>query len=222
MAATVTCAGHDAISARIELPLRGRWIAELRLATSTAPTGAVTITCTEGLELHGTVQRSAVHLDACDVWIVGGAGGLAARVTSAYRSAQLRDPLAAVLDAAGESLDSTSNSDVLGLPLSRWDCAGTALACLDALADEAGRQLGEAVNWRFLASGALWIGRESWPAGTLPEHAQVLDRDTALDRYLVGAETVTILPGTDLTGVGKVRCSVHRLDAGRVRSELWV
>jgi len=218
----VILAGADVLEAQIDMPPRRRWVIEAKLATDTAPSGRVTFEAGD-FSLSGTIARARVHLGTCSVWVVGGAGGLSASVSMAYRDAQLRHPLEAIRSAAGETLDTSIASSLLTLPLASWDIAARAGVALDALADEAGRQAGEPVNWRMLASGALWMGVDAWPAASLPDHSQVIDEIPDLGVIVIGCAEPSVLPGVDLASVGRVRHVTHRIDRERVRTEvaLW-
>lgn len=222
MPAAALLAGADVLQARIEMALRGRWTVAARIAAASAPSGRATFECADGLTLSGTIARAQAFAEACDVWLVGGAGGLHQHVTGAWQFAQLRDPLEALARATGETLSSTIGGEVLGLALERWSMAGTASAALDALAAEAAQQLREVVRWRVLDDGTLWLGRESWPSAFLPAHAQLLDVEGSQGAvYLVGSETPTVQPGQDIDGIGRVVAVRHRIDPDEVRSRLF-
>jgi len=220
--ALATCANLDVLQGSIRLPLRGVWSADLVLDGATVPSGAVTLAAKGGLSLRGTVVRGGVFLDAAHVRVVGGAGGLAREVAGAYQSAQLRDPLDAILRASGETLSSTVTTEVLTVSLSLWTLGRhRAARALDELAHVASLALAKAIGWRLLPVGSLWIGAESWSAATLPAGADVLERCPAEQRLVIGAETPALLPGVDLPDVGKVVAVEHWLTADRVRTWAW-
>ena len=211
MPATVTVSGSDVLSGRISLPLHRRWVAQLRVDAASALAGAVTITCEDGLQLAGAVVQARVAQDACEAWIVGGAGGLATPVAGSFQRAQLRDPLSAVARAAGETLDDSITDAVLGLEIDRWSTSGPASAALDALAAAAAERLRVDVHWRFLENGRLWIGQEAWPATSLPDHADVLADRAAIGAVVIGTATPTLLPGVEIDGVGRALGVEHFL-----------
>src|SRR5688572_11126836 len=160
----ITCAGADVLRGHLRLGLRGAWTAELVLDTARAPRGRVTLAAAGGLSLVGTVTVAGVELDAAHVRLVGGAGGLTASVSGAFRSAQLRDPLDAALAAGGETLSAATAPDVLAVPLARWSMTrGRVDRALDELAAAASAALGRAIGWRVLSDGTVWLGSESWP-----------------------------------------------------------
>jgi hypothetical protein len=223
--ALVTLGGAGVERGRIALGLSGAWTAQLVLDTPTPPSGPATIAAAGGLELHGTVvpSRSGARLDSSHVWVVGGAGGLATEVGGAFRSAQLRDPLNAILAASGEKLSSTTTSQVLSVSLPFWTLgvhrAGRAL---DELAAEAGRVLGKVIRWRVLSDGTIWLGAETWPTAKLPADADVLDTDPSRRQVTIGPATPALLPGVDLDGVGRVLAVEHHLQPDQVRSLAWI
>ena len=181
------------------------------------------LACAGGLQLHGVVAISTVYQDSTWVRVVGGRGTPGAMVATAYAGALLRDPLGAIADAGGESIDATSTASVLGLSLSRWDIAGAMGPALDALADEAQRQAGGVVSWRFLPSGALWFGAETWPTLALPAGDVVQDPAQLLRLFPLAVETPTIVPGVELEDIGRVRYVSHQIGGEGVRSlvTLW-
>lgn len=219
----ISVGGSAVVSGRIDMPLRGRWIAELILSTDTAPAGRVVIDCAGGLRLSGIVSPGAlVWRDSVQVRILGGQGAPGATLATAYTSGLLRDPLTAIAQAGGETLDTSIAATVTGLSLTRWDVAGDVAASLTALAREAARQLGEPVNWRFIPSGALWFGAETWPAMTMPAGDVAMEAIHFVGHRMVASETPVILPGYDVADVGRVRHVTHYI--GRdIRSDvtLW-
>lgn len=222
MGALATLAGADVLEARMMLPAHGRWCVEATIATLVEPSGRVTFACENGLELSGTVVRTRAYNDAVGVWMVGGANGLDAHVASANRFAFLRDPLDAVMRTCGESLAADVDSAVTTTFVDRWVNGGTGQSCLEAVIVEATRKLGQPVTWRFNADGEIWIGAETWPAVTLPDHAAVIEEDATRGVRIVGCETPTIEPGTDVAGVGRVVYVEHTITADEVRSVCYV
>lgn len=222
--ALATCGDADVLGMAAHLPGRGAWFAKLTLDTATAPSGQVTIAATGGLTLKGTVITGGVFCDVARVYVVGGAGGLrAASPTSAYQNAQLRDPLNAVLKAAGETLSATTSESVLAVLLDFWTvpASRTSLA-LDGLCRAASAAIGSDVVWRVLDDGTIWMGAETWPAAQLPFGADVLDFFPDEGRYVIGVDTPALLPGVNLDGVGQVAAVDHWLSDDEVRTWAWV
>lgn len=222
--ALVTCGGADVLRARLHLPQRGPWFADLTLDTATAPSGRVTIAASGGLSLKGTVTRAGVQLDAAHVRVVGGAGGLGVVIPAgAWSNAQLRDPLKAALDAGGETASTTISSAISGAVLSTWThAAQVAAVALDRLAYAAGKATGSSVLWRVLSDGTVWLGAEVWTSATLPAGADVLDRFPSENRVEIGAETPALLPGVNLDQVGKVAAVDHWITSHGVRTDAWL
>lgn len=221
MSGLVTCAGADVLSGRIGgLGLGGTWRARLRLDTATVPAGAVTIAAAGGLTLQGTIEEAGAHLDVVEAVVIGGANGLEREAFASFRSAQLRDPLAVILDTAGE-VQANIDSALLAVRIEAFTLAGSARQALGQLAALAALAIGRDVGWRINAAGEVWIGEETWPAAKLPAGAEVLDRRPGERLAIIGAETPALLPGVDLDGVGRVRAVVHDIQPRRVRTWAW-
>lgn len=216
-----TCADADILRGRIVLPLRGPWTADLVLDTATAPSGSVAVVARGGLSLQGYVLQAGVQLDTAHVRLVGGAGGLGRQVLGAFRTAQLRDPLDAIMAASGESLSGAVASAILGVSLPYWTLAGRAAHAIDGLCSVATDQLGEAVGWRILSDGTVWLGAEAWVSAKLPAGADILDRFPAERRTAIGVETPALLPGVELADVGRLVAVEHWIGAEQVRTFAW-
>jgi hypothetical protein len=216
-------AGADVLSARVDLASRGAGLAEVRLATATVPSGAVTLAFEGGLSFAGTVRRAAVdaHGAVCAL-VVGGADGLRASCTGHYRSGRSRDVLGAIARAAGETLASDIAAAVLAATWDLYSLAGRCHAALDTLAASVGRALGSAVTWRIRAGGDLWMGVEPWTATKLGKADAVLATDPALGLVEIGCQTPTIVPGIALDGVGNVSSVRHVIRHDAIRSFVQV
>lgn len=208
----------------MHLPSRGPWHARVKLDAATAPSGRVTLAAAGGLTASGTVAGGGVQLDSAYLRIIGGAGGLGTTIRpAAYRNALSRDPLGAILSAAGESLSSTVDQSILSVLLPVWTLAGErASSALDRLAYAVGLALGQALTWRVLLDGTVWIGAESWPAASLPAGADVLWFAPDDGRYELGVQTPALVPGVNVRGVGKVLAVDHWIEHDQVRTWAWV
>lgn len=222
--ALITCAGADVLKGRMFFPLRGAWYADLVLDTTTEPSGLVTIAADGGLSVKGTVKRSGVFLDSAHVRIVGGAGGLTDIISpAAYENALLRDPLNAVLSAAGESLSSTVDASILNSLLDLWtNVAQRASEAIDRLCFVAGLALGQTIGWRVLSDGSIWVGSETWPSQKMPDNSDILMRYPEEKRVELSVQTPSLLPGVALEGVGNVSAVDHWLDPDETRTDLWL
>lgn len=220
--ATVTCGGLDVLRGRLAIPLDGVWTAELYLDGAAMKTGAATVGAEGGLSLAGTAVRAVAELDTVHAHVLGGAGRLAEEVKGSFRQAQLRDPLQAITSAVGETLAASVDAAVLALELERWTLgrhhAGRAL---DELVAYAARTLGQAIHWRHLSDGKLWIGAETWPTVKLSDDAFVLERHPAERRIVIGCQAPALLPGVTLADEGRVSAVEHWIEPERVRTWAW-
>lgn len=217
--ALITCGGLDVLDGRISLPLHGAWFAHLRLDGSAAPAGRVTIQAAGGLSIVGHVATAGVFCDVASVQVVGGAGGLGKTLApSAYQNAQLRDPLGAILNQAGESLSATVGSSVLGVELTSWTVvASTVGRALDELCGA----VGAGTTWRVLADGSIWLGADTWPGASIPKGSDLLDASPEDGRYILGVDTPWLLPGVALETVGNVLAVDHYITPSEVRTWAW-
>lgn len=225
MSALITCAGADLLKGHVSLPQTGPWTAVLELDTTTVPSGQVTLAADGGLSLKGFVLRAGADLqDRMHVRLVGGAGGLSKIVPpAAWQGATVRDPLNAIMSATGESLSSTIDASITGLVQQLWTVAAqSGAACLNLICYAAGQVLGKAIGWRILGDGTVWIGAETWPAQAMPDGADILRQFPGAGRYEIGAQTPSLLPGVNLTGVGNVAAVEHWLSPSEVRTWAWV
>jgi hypothetical protein len=212
----IRCGDSAVLRGHVSLPLVGAWHATLELDAAEAPSGAVVLAADDGFELHAAVVHGGVQSDRAFVRIVGGAGGLGATVSGAFRSAKLRDPLRVITTASGDTLSSTIASSLLTLSLPYWTLgvypAWRALSELAAFAD---------VSWRYLPDGTLWLGEEAWTAATLPEGDAIASRHPAQRRTVIATSTPSLLPGVDLEGVGQVHAVEHWIEPYEVRTWAW-
>jgi hypothetical protein len=202
------------------MPTRGTWIADLVIDAAEAVTGSVSIEAADGLTLNGTVlaDRTGVHLDSCYLRIVGGAGGLGKNVSGSYQRAQLRDPLGAVLRAAGETQASNISVSILTAPLTRW----TLGPCRAARAlDDLARAAGSDITWRVLEDGSVWMGAETWPELLLGDGDVISDAVPSARHYELAVDTLRLKPGVTIDGVGKVAAVEHFISPDRIRSTAW-
>lgn len=199
------------ISARVTLPERGCWFAQVELvAEEVAPGTKAKLASFDGkLELAGTVLRGKMVADRYTALVVGGAGGLEKTVTKqAYHSAPAQIVASGICSEVGETL---APSAALATILPSWTRpAGTARAALDSLATRLG------VPWRINAAGLVDFSESLYlPADD--ETAVELDRDDARGVLTLGVEVPRLLPGTTIRDV-KARTVVHVLEAAGVQT----
>lgn len=209
--------GQRVLAAVISRPLMGNWHADLEIDTSDAPVGAATISIADGrLELVGTILRAEPFAGGVRARMVGGAGALSTTLPAkAYGPVTLRVLLADLLSAAGERLATSSDADQLARSVSSWTrTQGPASIALGALVERAPGCL-----WRVTASGAVFVGVNTWPAVTLAH--EVLSEDQADGHVMLATDDPTLTAGVTLEGrrISYVR---HTYAPDRVRTEAWL
>ena len=219
-------AGEESVrSGELSLDLRGNWIAVLELAAASAsPAGDVELVVVRELggpdTFRGFVRRGALEesTGVARVVVVGGKGKLGA-VELAPRDhvagvASVTAGLVArgIADAAGEVLAPGVEAKLDELALDRWTRArGTGVEAIEHLAHALD------LSWRVLASGEIWIGSETWPAGDLAvERLDEAHDDGAIDARPDGAQ---LRPGTVIAG-RRVRRVTYRITESALRAEL--
>lgn len=214
----LTLNGAPVLRGRIDVPRAGVWHAELELDSDAAPDGAATIAGAR-VRLLGTVASAGIDPATGRVTarVVGGRAGFATALAARqYRGAPLRIVVGDALRDAGEALAPSSDADVLATVRAQWIRAGVAAS--EALAQALD---GTGATWRVLADGAVWVGREAWPAATLPDDALAL-RDDPLERvtdYTVDT-TPDVRPGTVIDGRRASRIE-HSIEPGAARLRVW-
>lgn len=216
----ITVADLPVLSMRLTLPIVGAWVLTAELDGDQEPSGAIEVVQGD-VRLAGTVVRAASIAGSVRLSAVGGAGGFRAELEArSYQGAAVRDVVSDLLSAAGERLDPSGTREVLDATLPYWTRAGgpggRAGASLTRLTEHLG------ARWRVLPSGAVWVGRETWPAAPEGYEALALDRDGSSDHVLLAPETIGLLPGVILRGdrVGRVEHTVDR-DAP-LRTTFWL
>lgn len=77
-----------------------------------------------------------------------------------------------------------------------------------------------AFHWRILADGTLWMGEETWDDAT-PEYV-LLEQNPTEGAYDLGVDAPSIVPGITVDGIGKINRVQHIIEAGKLRSHVWV
>lgn len=214
MAAYALLDGVPVIEARLSLPRLGVWTADLRVDAESLAKGRRTLSL-GGVPFSGTVVLASSWRGSVNVRMQAGAAGMGRQLPAkAYRGAPVRVALADIAREAGEQLDASLDSEVVLAELPHWvrhACpAGTALASLMAASPGA--------VWRFLPSGALWVGRESWPAsGAVLEGLGYSPLEERLETFSLSP---SVLPGQAARG-RRVSYVEHRIGEQRVATTLW-
>lgn len=222
MSSLITCGGLDVQSGQIHMGIGGPWWADLQVAADDLPSGRVAIKADGGLSLEGTVITAGAYNLTTKVRVVGGAGGLGVEVLGAFQGAQLRDPLSEIMRASGETQSTTIAAAVLSVPLPSWTLGKcSAKRALDQLATAASQYLGQAIGWRVLPDGTVWLGSESWPAAELPDGAVISQNTPAAGRAVIGGATLFLAPGVDLEGIGRIAGVDHDITPHGLSSTAW-
>jgi hypothetical protein len=210
----------------ISMPLVGAWIGDLILdqpdGTGFEAGKKVTIQAANGITLNGVVDpaRTGSVFDAIHVRVIGGAGGLENIVTPrgyAQPSALVRDVLNGLAADSGETLSNDISASVLTTNLVAWNTM--ALPMSHALVTLINHSLPGA-NWRILGNGSLWVGQETWPTVS-PEYILIIN-DPKEGTFDLGVDSPSIVPGTQISGIGKITKLEHRLEPGSIRTKVWV
>lgn len=214
------------LSGTIMMPLVGVWTADLVIdqpdGLGFEPGEAVKIVADNGVELDGVVSpdRTGDFLDAVHVRVLGGKGGMAKDVTpKAFMQpgAYVRDVLKNITDSSGETLSDTVASSFTQSNLAAWNTVQVPAAqALTALL----HIVAPAFHWRILADGTLWMGEETWDDAT-PEYV-LLEQNPTEGTYDLGVDAPSIVPGITVDGIGKINRVQHIIEAGKLRSHVWV
>lgn len=221
----VTANGVNVIGGTINMPLVGRWTADLmidQLGGTGFDAGTAVQIVTDAFTLNGVVapNRTGELLDAMHIRVLGGKGGLAktARAVSYVQpGAYVRDVLNGLCKDAGETLSSSSATAFTNTSLPAWSVMAQSVSQGLMLLISA---VSPGLSWRFLPDGTLWIGTESWTVSTL-EHT-IMGQDPSDGAYELGVDFPAILPGMNLADVGNVARVEHHLDGSTCRSKVWI
>jgi hypothetical protein len=214
---TLTANDIPVVSGSIVMPRRGAWTANLELdSTDVLSEGAlVTLVSLNGeLTLVGTVVRPSGHYDEHMLYLVAGAGGLQKPLDpKGYNSIPATTVASEILADAGESLDPLSATALSGL-LTHWSRnATTCDRALTVLADKLG------AVWRVQPTGLVWVGTDEYVEAMGDHDADILDRDDAIGKIVLGCDTPWMLPGKSFDGL-HVEHVTHELCSGTVRTYL--
>lgn len=203
------------LTASINRPLRGSWVADLEVDADKTPTGKLTI-AGAGISLVGTVVQSQSWNDRQKARIVGGAGGMRQVLGPAwYRSVQLKTVLASILSGGGETLSTTSDAALLASNVAAWvRLRGT----VGALLDQVLAVFAPSAIWRHLPDGTVWVGTPTWP--TVKTTAVVQDNRGDEEAADLAGNDIALDAGVTTLGrkVGRVH---HTVSVAGLRTEAW-
>lgn len=211
--AMITLAGTPITSLDLTDGLDAAWIADVELATDTAPRGAVTLS--DGTrQLQGTVLRAGELAGLVRARIVGGRGGLRQVVPpTSHRQARVREVLRSLLTSAGEALSPSSDAALLERLLPHWTRArGTSAAALSILAEHLG------ASWRVIDDGSVWVGRVM--ARRVDSTALVLDEFHDRGWKWAAVDRLDLFPGAQVDS-DVVRQVQYVIDEGHLRARYW-
>ena len=212
---TLTIRGVDAIGGTLTMPLRGPWVYTGDIDSQSVATGHADLAYQgpkKAVTFSGTIVESATEAARTRVRMVGGAGGLSRVLPSlGYRrgtpaSTVVRD----IAVACGESLAEGVTTELAAFVLNGWSREkGTGNRALESLCEHLG------LNYRTLANGSLWVGKESWPAFVEPFLEKAADENGVA---IYAPDQPDVVPGVNLGGkrVSNVR---HAFD-GSLRSHV--
>lgn len=202
------------IEARASFPRIGAWTAEVRVDSNKTFSGSQVLRLGNS-SFRGTVTSASVHKAAAWLRVVGGAGRLGTALPArGYTSSPLLVPLQDIAREAGEVLSPSADATVTRTLLAHWArFSGSAGKCLGTLVENV-----EGATWRFLPSGQLWVGIETWPSVS-PE-VELTEYEPLGDAIVFFSLAPGILPGTTFLG-RRVSYVEHRVTGIRITSTVW-
>ncbi|WP_052351551.1 hypothetical protein [Deinococcus pimensis] len=216
--AHLTMNGRTVLSAEIDLPLTGRWSANLTLeGTSVPERGArAVLTFEDGPSMTGTIERPGPRGGFVGVRVKGGAGGLDRTVgTRFYRDIPARTVAEDLLRDSGERLGTVDLPGTLTYWVRPEGTASELLAALLARTPER--------TYRVLPDGRVSVLVDDWPDHT--RELQVIHENPDAGVYLCSYDP-TVTPGTRVTMrrgldvVAKRAARVRHLIGDTLRTEV--
>lgn len=176
----------------VSLPLTGRAVADLRLASTSPPParGArVALTFAGGLTYRCTVERAAPEGGFHAVRLVGGTGGLSTDVAEQfYADTPKKQILTDLLTECGET---PGDVDLPGRVPFWVRPAGPAHEALRALLAVTPER-----TWRVQPDGRVWVGVDTWPDADAPLD---VEREEAARGVFVCRSSPGLTPGQKVT-----------------------
>lgn len=214
--------GVAAYDAQIFTPRFGAWQIDARVDDPGASiSGKVTAALDpSGRVLNGTATISGPFIDAVQVRIVAGAGGLGLTARPRhYETPTLGLVLGDLLADAGETLSGTADQGILATQLPSWTTGarpiGSVIRDLFAVA-------APAAAWRMLDDGTVWVGTDAFAASPIDASTyEVVDRSAEENSIQIETDGPLPLVGTTFEG-GQVNCVQDDVPhVGRVGARIW-
>lgn len=219
---SATVGEFDVLTGELEMAVSGAWKARFDLDADDVPKGATIIAYAgEGTpeSFFGTIVESAPDAGRTSVRIIGGAAGLKTTLPAVQYDPQT--PASTVIKdiaiAAGERIAAGVQEATQGIYIADpWmRTKGTGERALDLLLAKINAlQPPGGWNWRILANGCLWVGKETWPQATVPFQTKGA---SASGVAKFAPDSPTLRPGTNLGG--KRVCAVTHRFGGGLRTE---
>lgn len=189
---TIELGSYTSTYACLTMPRVGAWHADVMLDTELDLLGQTLALAMDGETFLGTVIRGRGFVGGTPLRLVGGRGYLSRLLSPQnYKSPTIRTVVSDIL--GSEVLSATSDQGVLGSSLPAWEV-------IESIASHALTRLLAKVDatWRVLADGSVWIGRDSFPALSLPHVVE--DEDWFSGTILISPETPGLRPGVTFLG----------------------
>lgn len=225
----ITLNGYPIMSAEIRIPRVGVCNGDIVVDTIDEISGPVTIKTDDGrFSLSGTAFRAGQFTDHMRVRFVAGAGGLNNKIApKAFDGYTVRSILSDILAKCGETLSTTTDSNLLGLFIQKWVRLGsTGKEAINAILTDVG-----ADGWRILPDGTFYAtSAESWPSIS-DDQFDLIHWNRSEGWADIGSEQPFILPGqkisledvstNDITSSQKISYVIHRISPSKIRSQLF-
>jgi hypothetical protein len=214
----VTANNMHVLTGTLTLVRTGVWHCDLELDGDKAPAAGDALTIKDGaLQFSGTVLRAGVQTERVHLRGIGGKAGLRKQLgPRSYVGCSLKLPLDDIMTATGETLDPTSDADILSQRLDHFTRdTGTGGTALKILLDLVG------ATWRVQPNGTVWVGVDTYPAQTLSGTVQAIEQDPLLGRFEIAPDSMDLRVGVTYQG-HKVSRVEHRIDGGKLRTSYLV
>lgn len=192
-------------------------------------TGSVTIKTDDGkFSLKGIAFRNGQFVDHVRIRFVAGAGKLNTKIApKAFDGYTVRSILSDILTKCGETLSSTSDSELLNLFITKWVRLGsTGKESIIAILEDM-----KADGWRILPDGTFYAtASEPWPSVSDDQY-DLIQWNRSEGWAIIGSEQPFVLPGqtisldnvstNDSISDQKISYVIHQISASKIRSQLF-